>query len=645
MSKSFNRTPSVYAKDSICITLPDHQNGHYRTFTLWQSKTSRLPGFIMMLTLFAVAFLFDVNTSKAQSAIYGGGPVYKNRSYSINELKNSGFTHVIVWTIHIDASGNFNFNAEFPLVSNGAYVGGSSYPNFASDIASLKTGNTSINRVEFCLSAWASSTFANIRNLINAQGTGSSSILYRNFKALRNTFPAVDAIGFDDESTYDVNSSTALAVMLGNLGFKVSLVPYTNAGYWTSVANNTNNQRPGTIDRVDLQCYAGGASNNPCSWNFGSIPVFPGLWDAEKSTSQVQSQLTTWKNNCAAKGGFIWLYDDIDNSAATAQYATAIRNVFGGGVVSNRVAVVHKDCNYTGSVIGLPLGDYTLTQLIARGVLNDDLSSLQVSSGYRVVLYEHDNFTGASLTVTANNSCLVGAGWNDRASSLRVQSNTGAFTQTIQAESYSTMLGVQTETTTDAGGGLNVGWIDNTDWMAYNSITLPTSGTYLVEYRVASPNTTAVLSLDLNGGAIQLGSLAVPNTGGWQNWTTISHTVNINAGTYNVGIFAQTGGFNLNWWRITKTATGRVDVQEEKLSEHESDLVILYPNPAVDQLHVKISEAFEGGELSIMNVAGKESVRTRAETRVLNIAHLPAGLHIMTVYKEGRRVVQRFIKQ
>src|SRR5688572_1830868 len=130
MSNSFNRTPGVYAKDSFCITLPDHQNGHPRALSPGQSQKHNLPGFMLTLMFIAAAFLIDVNTSKAQSAIYGGGPIYKNRSYSINELKNSGFTHVIVWTIHIDASGNFNFNAEFPLISNGAYVGGSSYPNF-----------------------------------------------------------------------------------------------------------------------------------------------------------------------------------------------------------------------------------------------------------------------------------------------------------------------------------------------------------------------------------------------------------------------------------------------------------------------------------------------------------------------------------
>ncbi len=111
---------------------------------------------------------------------------------------------------------------------------------------------------------------------------------------------------------------------------------------------------------------------------------------------------------------------------------------------------------------------------------------------------------------------------------------------------------MQTENTSDTDGGLNVGWIDANDWLTYNSITIPTSGTYTIEYRVASIYGTGRLSLELNGGSIQLGEIAIPNTGGWQNWTTISQTVNINAGTYNLGIFAKSGGWNINWFRIKR---------------------------------------------------------------------------------------------
>jgi len=117
----------------------------------------------------------------------------------------------------------------------------------------------------------------------------------------------------------------------------------------------------------------------------------------------------------------------------------------------------------------------------------------------------------------------------------------------IEAEAYAAMAGVQLENCSE--GTQNVGWIDTGDWMAY-AITVPTTGSYNIQYRVASPNSNAVLSADYNAGANQLGTLAVPNTGGWQNWTTISQTVTLPAGSYNLGVFAQVGGFNLNWINV-----------------------------------------------------------------------------------------------
>lgn len=96
-----------------------------------------------------------------------------------------------------------------------------------------------------------------------------------------------------------------------------------------------------------------------------------------------------------------------------------------------------------------------------------------------------------------------------------------------------------------------MGWIDTGDWMAFNSINIPVAGNYLVEYRVASPVATGRLSLDLNGGTTLLGEVTIPNTGGWQNWTTVSHSVQLPAGTFNVGIFAAAGNWNINWFRIT----------------------------------------------------------------------------------------------
>lgn len=132
-----------------------------------------------------------------------------------------------------------------------------------------------------------------------------------------------------------------------------------------------------------------------------------------------------------------------------------------------------------------------------------------------------------------------------------VSSSVSAQVITIQAESYAAMAGVETEATTDVGGGTNVGWIDTGDWMSYANVNILASGSYKVEYRVASLN-GGQLALDLNGGQATLGVINVPATGGWQTWTTISHTVQLNAGTMNLGLYASQGGWNVNWFRITK---------------------------------------------------------------------------------------------
>jgi len=125
----------------------------------------------------------------------------------------------------------------------------------------------------------------------------------------------------------------------------------------------------------------------------------------------------------------------------------------------------------------------------------------------------------------------------------------------IEAESYSAMAGISTESCSDTGGGLNVGWVDKGDYLVY-PVTIPATGTYTIQYRVATPNDGVSLSADLAGGTVQLGSVNVPNTGGWQNWTTVTQTVTLNAGSHNFGINAGTGGWNLNWFSITSSENG-----------------------------------------------------------------------------------------
>ncbi len=128
---------------------------------------------------------------------------------------------------------------------------------------------------------------------------------------------------------------------------------------------------------------------------------------------------------------------------------------------------------------------------------------------------------------------------------------------TLQAESYNYMSGIQTETTSDTGGGLNVGYIDNGDWMAYSNqvVSIPSTGSYDVQYRVASASGGGSIRLEESGGATNYGTISVPSTGGWQAWTTITQRVTLSAGNHTFGVVAATGGFNINWFKINAVQT------------------------------------------------------------------------------------------
>src|SRR5271156_6474424 len=73
--------------------------------------------------------------------IFGGGPFYKSAANNIREIQNSGFTEAIVWSVEVSSTGDLNLNGEFPLTSNGVYIGNETHPDFASNMALLKQGN------------------------------------------------------------------------------------------------------------------------------------------------------------------------------------------------------------------------------------------------------------------------------------------------------------------------------------------------------------------------------------------------------------------------------------------------------------------------------------------------------------------------
>src|SRR5207253_6373919 len=107
-------------------------------------------------------------------------------------------------------------------------------------------------------------------------------------------------------------------------------------------------------------------------------------------------------------------------------------------------------------------------------------------------------------------------------------------------------------------GGNCIGWISAGEWVNY-SVNVSTAGRYLIEARVASYGQGGTFHVEFDGKDAT-GPLAVPNTGGWQNWATVSTRVTLANGPQRMRVVFDTAGpssavGNLSWIRLSKAAS------------------------------------------------------------------------------------------
>ena len=105
---------------------------------------------------------------------------------------------------------------------------------------------------------------------------------------------------------------------------------------------------------------------------------------------------------------------------------------------------------------------------------------------------------------------------------------------------------VDIETTTDVGGGYNVGYVTPGEWLQY-TVDVAATGQYNILARVASTLSGRHFRLTVDGADVT-GRIDVPNTGGWQTWTTVTvNNVELVAGPRKLRLHFDTGDFNVNW--------------------------------------------------------------------------------------------------
>ena len=232
---------------------------------------------------------------------------------------------------------------------------------------------------------------------------------------------------------------------------------------------------------------------------------------------------------------------------------------------------------------------------------------------------------------------------------------------TITASNYINSLSVETQPTTDVGGGLNVGWITPGDWMEYN-VNVATAATYTVGFRLATPNTGCALQLRTLSGTV-LATLTIPSTGGWETWQTFTTTATLPAGNQTLVVLnTGTAMWNINWMNFEYTASTTAQQPTSTADLSTAGLGILadsaslsginlYPNPASNNVTLTVNNSHTGNMVvQVIDISGsiKKTYGLSKDGQVadlsLYIGDLPSGVYFVRMQIGNWKTIQKLLK-
>ena len=200
-------------------------------------------------------------------------------------------------------------------------------------------------------------------------------------------------------------------------------------------------------------------------------------------------------------------------------------------------------------------------------------------------------------------------------------------------------------------GGYNIGYTDDGEWLEY-TVEVASGGRYDLGFRVSTPNTTSALRVSVNGTAIT-GAVAVPNTGGYQDWqTTTVPGIPLEAGVQVLRIDILTGGFNLNHVDVTTSppiddnGTTAVALHGTARTARPS----VFPNPVGNQLTISLNEGHGYTNLELMALDGRRlrtlTITPSTRQTSLEVGDLPRGPYLLRLSAStGAPWMSRVIKQ
>ena len=204
----------------------------------------------------------------------------------------------------------------------------------------------------------------------------------------------------------------------------------------------------------------------------------------------------------------------------------------------------------------------------------------------------------------------------------------------IEAEDYSRMSTVQIETTSDVGGGQNVGYVGKGSWVAYN-IEITVEGVYNVTVRHAG----YAGNLDVYIDSVFVQNVVYPKTADWQVWDNFSTQLSLTEGKHDVMFKFNSDGINLNWYQFDRLWA----LQVNSLSNPE--FINVYPVPAHKYLNIENnSNAPVNIQLLSMDgkVVKKQTMNGHAKESI-DLSGIEKGLYILEACSGSRKITKQVV--
>lgn len=164
--------------------------------------------------------------------------------------------------------------------------------------------------------------------------------------------------------------------------------------------------------------------------------------------------------------------------------------------------------------------------------------------GYSATYYDYPNQRLNIMRKNSNNPFPV-----DLKEEVEACDTFGGGVAKPGAPNYYRNGNIYIETTTDTGGGFNVGSINPNQYFEWQQVPIQGAKHFLVRAATTVANCKVHFVID----GVTKPAITLPNTGGWQNWVTVDGGSygTFPANSYHtVRLVAESSGLNLNYWQL-----------------------------------------------------------------------------------------------